>query len=157
MYHIDDDNWPRSVKLPLPYVPFRYRFCNYLLRTPFVGILFPLFYILCCLPEGTPVGCHITIGIVLGIISIYSTIPVTFVTPIAFVVSLFFVSDLPRIWNDVFAYVTLAAIPIFVCHYIVIRRLITGQYETSPTTGAILVNPEWLARYFFENGFFHRN
>lgn len=130
-------------------VPFPYRFCNYFLRTPCIGTLFLVFYIYTCLPEDTSSGWFAVISIAVSLLSFVTTLPTTFGTPIAFVVSLFFVSDFNETYISVYTIVSLVAFIMFILHYVVLSRLAARQYITLPDSGTVIVNPDWLERHLF--------
>lgn len=130
-------------------VPFPYLFSNYILRTPCIGPLFLIFYIYTCLPSGTSSGWFIAISIVLSLLSFFTTLPVTFGTPVAFAVSLFFVSSFNEFYITVYLIVSLIAFIIFTLHYVVIHRLSTKRYLTLSRTGQVIVNPDWVEEQLF--------
>lgn len=130
-------------------VPFPYLFSNYILRTPCIGTLFLIFYIYTCLPAGTSSGLFAAISIGLSLISFFSTLPMSFGTPIAFVVSLFFVSDFDEFYVTVYAVVSVIALVMFVLHYVVMHRLSTKRYLTLPSSGRVIVNPDWVEKQLF--------
>lgn len=122
-------------------VPFPQRFCNFILRTPCIGTFFLVFYIYTCLPEGSSSGWFAVISIVISLLSFVTTAPATFGTPVAFSVSLFFISDYNENYIAIYAIVTLVAFIMFSLHYIVLYRLASGQYITLPQSGAIVMYP----------------
>lgn len=134
---------------PILRVPLPYRFCNYTLRTPCIGTLFLVFYVYTCLPNGTSSGWFAAISIVVSLLSFVSTIPATFATPIAFSVSVFFVSDYNEPYILIYLIVSLVAFIMFSLHYIVLSRLASRRYITLPESGAIIVNPDWVDRQIF--------
>ena len=134
---------------PILRVPFPYRFCNYTLRTPCIGTLFLVFYVYTCLPNGTSSGWFAAISIVVSLLSFVSTIPATFATPIAFSVSVFFVSDYNEPYILIYLIVSLVACIMFSLHYIVLSRLASRRYITLPESGTIIVNPDWVDRQIF--------
>lgn len=131
-------------------IPALYYLCNYILRTPCIGTIALTVYIYSCLPANTASGWYVAIAIVTSLLSLFSALPATVGTPLAFSVSWFFIPDFNEVYLTFYIIVTLLALPVFFFHYLVVYRLYTGRYLVHPGTGRIYKNPQWDPRQYFD-------
>lgn len=131
---------------PIARVPFPQRFSNSILRTPCIGTIFLVFFIYVCLPDGTSSGWYVAISIGISLLSFVTTAPMSFGTPIAFSVSLFFISDYNETFITIYVIVSLVAFIMYSLHCVVVSRLVSGRYTTLPESGVVVVNPDWILR-----------
>lgn len=130
----------------LYHVPWPYQFCHTLLRTPAIGSLFLIFYIFGCLPAEIPDILFWVISTIVTIVSFFTAALTVFGTPIAFIVSLFFIGNYNSTMGQIYIVVSILAFLVYVCYIIPACRLASGRYLLVPLVNRIIVNPDWVGQ-----------